>query len=181
MKNGRIARLAAFLVPLLVILIICIDHEVYPFGEQCILDIDMYHQYCPFFTELMEKIKNGGSAYYSWDIGLGADFVSLYAYYLASPLNWLLAICPADHVIEFMTILIVLKIALSGLTFTHYLLAHFDAEKNGIMAFAAAIFATKLSLNASSISLPAPRSILYNVITFRSCISIITIHNPFNM
>lgn len=140
MKNGRIARLAAFLVPLLVILIICIDHEVYPFGDQCILDIDMYHQYCPFFTELMEKIKNGGSAYYSWDIGLGADFVSLYAYYLASPLNWFLAICPTDHVIEFMTILIVLKIALSGLTFTHYLLAHFNAEKNGITAFAAAIF-----------------------------------------
>ena len=147
MKTGKIARLAAFLLPLFVILIICIDHEVYPFGEQCILDIDMYHQYCPFFTELMEKIKNGGSAYYSWNIGLGADFVSLYAYYLASPLNWLLAVCPQDHVIEFMTILIVLKIALSGLTFTHYLLVHFDAEKNGVTEFAAAIFGSCYALS----------------------------------
>lgn len=147
MKNGRIARLAAFLVPLFVILIVCIDHEVYPFGEQCILDIDMYHQYCPFFTELMNKIKNGGSAYYSWNIGLGADFVSLYAYYLASPLNWLLVICPSDYVIEFMTILIVLKIALSGLAFTHYLLVHFDAEKNAVTAFAAAIFGCAYALS----------------------------------
>lgn len=147
MKNGKIARMAAFFVPLLVILIICIDHEVYPFGEQCILDVDMYHQYCPFFTELMEKIKNGGSAFYSWNIGLGADFVSLYAYYLASPLNWFLAICPSDHVIEFMTILIVLKIALSGLTFTHYLLAHFDSGKNGVTAFAAAIFGCAYALS----------------------------------
>lgn len=147
MKNGKIARLAAFLVPLLVILIICIDHEIYPFGDQCILDIDMYHQYCPFFTELMGKIKNGGSAFYSWNIGLGADFVSLYAYYLASPLNWLLAICPADHVIEFMTFLIVLKIAFSGLALTHYLLVHFDAEKNGVTAFAAAIFGCAYALS----------------------------------
>ena len=85
------------------------------------LHIDMYHQYCPFFTELMEKLKTGGSPFYSWNIGLGADFVSLYAYYLASPLNWLLILWPRGYVIEFMTVLSILKIALSGLTFTYYL------------------------------------------------------------
>ena len=28
--------LAAFLIPLLISVIICIDHEVYPFGERCL-------------------------------------------------------------------------------------------------------------------------------------------------
>ena len=87
-KRGPL--LAAFCIPLLITLIICVNREIYPFGDQCMLHIDMYHQYCPFFTELMEKLKTGGSPFYSWNIGLGADFVSLYAYYLASPLNWLL-------------------------------------------------------------------------------------------
>ena len=46
--------LAAFLIPLLISVIICIDHEVYPFGERCLLQVDMYHQYCPFFTDKFE-------------------------------------------------------------------------------------------------------------------------------
>ena len=112
-KRGPL--LAAFCIPLLITLIICVNREIYPFGDQCMLHIDMYHQYCPFFTELMEKLKTGGSTFYSWNIGLGADFVSLYAYYLASPLNWLLILWPRGYVIEFMTALSILKIALAVL------------------------------------------------------------------
>lgn len=80
----------------------------------------------PVFTELMDKIKHGGSMFYSWNIGLGADFISLYAYYLASPLNWLLLLCPQNHVIEFMTLLVILKISLAGLFFGYYLKEHFE-------------------------------------------------------
>lgn len=134
----NIPLLAAFLVPLLIAIIVCIDHGVFPFGDQCILHVDMYHQYCPFFTEFMEKLKNGGSMFYSWNIGLGADFISLYAYYLASPINWLIILCPQGYVIEFMTILVVLKIALCGLTFAYYLKMHFRTNHFGIAIFGAA-------------------------------------------
>ena len=92
----RMPLIASFFLPFFILTVICIFHDVYPFGEQCILHIDMYHQYCPFFTELMDKIKHGGSMFYSWNIGLGADFISLYAYYLASPLNWLLRTLSAE-------------------------------------------------------------------------------------
>lgn len=139
----RIPLLAAFLLPLLLVVVVCISHEVYPFGERCILHIDMYHQYCPFFTELMHKLKTGGSIFYTWNVGLGVDFVSLYAYYLASPLNWLLLFCPQGSVIEFMTILVALKIALCGLTFGCYLKYHFKTNH-----FAVALFATAYALSA---------------------------------
>ena len=142
-KRGPL--LAAFCIPLLITLIICVNREIYPFGDQCMLHIDMYHQYCPFFTELMEKLKTGGSPFYSWNIGLGADFVSLYAYYLASPLNWLLILWPRGYVIEFMTALSILKIALSGLTFTYYLGEHFLVWQDAGNA-AAVIRTEKLSL-----------------------------------
>ena len=128
----------AFMIPLVIALAVCIDHGVYPFGERSILQVDMYHQYCPFFTELMEKIKSGESLLYSFDIGLGADFVTLYAYYLASPLNWLLLLCPKGSVIEFMTILTLLKFALCGLTFAYYLKCHYHVNRLSISIFATA-------------------------------------------
>lgn len=156
--NKKIALGAAFIVPLLITLIVCIDHEIYPFGEQCMLQVDMYHQYCPFFTELMDKLKSGGSLFYSWNIGLGVDFVSLYAYYLASPLNLFLVFCPAEYVVEFMTILVVLKTALSGLTFAYYLICHFkltepralDGKRMqpAVGMFGAAIFGSAYALSA---------------------------------
>ena len=87
LKENRNYYLCAFLFPFTVAVLICIRNHVYPFGENCILHIDMYHQYEPFFTELMDKLKHGGSLMYSFRIGLGSDFVSLISYYLASPLN----------------------------------------------------------------------------------------------
>lgn len=38
----------AFLMPFIICVVICIGNGVYPFGDNCILHIDMYHQYCPF-------------------------------------------------------------------------------------------------------------------------------------
>lgn len=137
-KTGNKLLAASFLVPLVIAVIICIDHGVYPFGDRCLLQVDMYHQYCPFFTEFMEKLKSGESLMYSWTIGLGSDFVSLFAYYLASPLNWLIVLCPKGYVIEFMSILLLLRIALCGLTFAYYAREHFKTEHPAVIVFATA-------------------------------------------
>lgn len=128
----------AFLLPFAIAVFICVKNGVYPFGENCILHIDMYHQYEPFFTEFMDKLKHGKSLMYSFRLGLGSDFVSLFAYYLASPLNWLLVIWPSGYVIEFMTLLILLKIGLCGLSFEVYLKHHFHKADFGGIVFASA-------------------------------------------
>lgn len=73
------------------------------------------------FSEFQYKLTHGGSLLYSWDIGMGVNFSALYAYYLASPMNWLVALCPRQFLIEFMTVLIVIKTGLSGLSFTRTL------------------------------------------------------------
>jgi len=134
----RLPLMAAFFIPLFIGIIVCIDHGVYPFGERSILKVDMYHQYAPFFSELREKLQNGQSLMYSFDIGLGADFIGVYAYYLASPLNWLLLLCPEQSVLEFMALLTILKIALSGLTFGYYLKCHYKKNSLTLSVFAAA-------------------------------------------
>ena len=72
---------------------------------------------CLSLNELWEKLRNGASLMYTWNIGLGSDFVSVFAYYLASPLNWLVVLFPKSHIIEFIELLIIFKISLSGPTF----------------------------------------------------------------
>ena len=121
-------KAAAFGIPFVASVIICAANGIYPFGNNCILHIDMYHQYCPFFMEFREKLTEGGSLLYSWNLGLGADFIALYAYYLASPMNWLLILCPKGLVIEFMTLTTWIKIALVGLFFYCYLEERFRLE-----------------------------------------------------
>lgn len=129
------AYVAAFLVPVLIMVIIFIQRGIFPFGEESFLRTDMYHQYAPFFSEFQYKLKNGGSLLYSWDVGLGVNFSALYAYYLASPFNWLLIFCPKSLIIEFMTYLIVIKIGLAGLSQTYYLRKHFRCHNFGAAFF----------------------------------------------
>ena len=126
----------AFLMPFIICVVICIGNGVYPFGDNCILHIDMYHQYCPFFTEFLHKLRTGGSLQYSWNLGLGSDFVSLYAYY----------------VIEFMTKLVLAKIALCGLTFFLFLKYHFhligkDSKLHKNQVIPALVFSTAYALS----------------------------------
>ena len=136
-KLNRKLYICAFLLPVLLSLLICIGNGVYPFGERCILHIDMYHQYEPFFTEFMEKLKHGESLLYSFQLGIGSDFVALFTYYLASPLNWLLILWPSSYVIEFMTILILLKIGFCGMNFAVYICNRFENSDFSVVIFGA--------------------------------------------
>ena len=142
-KEGKAASLvkpsdgllAAFFVPMVIMIIIFAQRGIFPFGEESFLRTDMYHQYAPFFSEFRYKLTHGGSLLYSWDVGMGVNFAALYAYYLASPLNWLLVLCPKNLVIEFMTYMIVLKIGLSGLSFSWYLRKHCRTRDFGVAFF----------------------------------------------
>lgn len=126
---------AAFCVPVAVMIIIFVQRGIFPFGEESFLRTDMYHQYAPFFSEFQYKLTQGGSLLYSWDIGMGVNFSALYAYYLASPFNWLLLLCPKGLVIEFMTYGIVLKTGLAGMTFAWYLRKHCHSDDFGAGLF----------------------------------------------
>jgi uncharacterized membrane protein YfhO len=127
--------LAAFLVPMGIMVIIFVQRGIFPFGEESFLRTDMYHQYAPFFSEFRYKLTHGGGLLYSWDVGMGVNFAALYAYYLASPFNWLLVLCPKNYVIEFMTYMIVFKIGLSGLSFSWYLRRHNKTRDFGVAFF----------------------------------------------
>lgn len=128
--------LTAFLLPVLTMLIIFAVQEIFPFGDRSFLNIDMYHQYFPFLTEFYHKIKNGESLFYSWNTGIGSNFLALYVYYLATPTNWLVLLCPEQYLMEFISYMVIIKIGLCGLSFTYYIRKHFKTNSPIILCFA---------------------------------------------
>lgn len=111
----------SFAIPAVTMLIAYIVNGVYPFGDHGVLIIDSLHQYLPFFTDFQQKLSHGESLFYSFGGGLGYNMWATIAYYLASPLNLILALVPMEHVMDFMAYLILLKISLAGAVFAWYL------------------------------------------------------------
>lgn len=130
--------LHAFLIPLTVMIAGCIGYGIFPFGNQSFLRNDLYNQYMPFFQAFHDKIWQGESLAYSFELGLGSGFAALYGYYLASPINWLVALCPRSLIAEFITIVIIVKVALAGSSFAYYLVKHFGTKELSILMFSSA-------------------------------------------
>lgn len=126
----------SFIIPIFILLLIYVLRGIYPFGDEVFLRSDMYHQYAPFLAAFQEKLKTGGSLAYSWDIGGGVNFVALYAYYLATPINWILFLFPQSILTELMSIILILKIGLAGFTFSYYICKHFNTNNPAVGAFA---------------------------------------------
>ncbi len=104
--------------------------------EQQILVIDMWHQYFPFFKEMNEALKSGGSLLYQWNNGLGTTFLPIIAYYCASPLNILSVLFPSDFLVEGMAILVITKISLASTFMFVYLKNTFGKNDMGTLLFA---------------------------------------------
>ena len=128
----------AFLIPFVVMLAGCIGSGIFPFGNQSFLRNDLYNQYMPFFQALYDRIWQGEGLSYSFELGAGSGFAALYGYYLASPVNWLVLLCPRALIIEFITLLILVKIGFSGMSFAYYLEKHFGKKDMGILFFSSA-------------------------------------------
>ncbi len=108
----------------------------FPMGDNIILKVDMYHQYGPFHEELRNRLVNGKSFLYSWESGLGRDFLSQFAYYTASPLSFLMVLFPQGNMPEAMALFILLKVAFSASFFAFYLKRKFKRDDITIVIFA---------------------------------------------
>lgn len=111
----------AFLIPLLLMWLIYIALEVYPFGKNSVLVLDLNGQYVYFFEELRAKVLEGGSMLYSWARSLGGEFMGIYAYYISSPFSYLVVLFPKDHITEALLTIILLKCGCLGASMSIYL------------------------------------------------------------
>jgi len=113
--------LLAFILPFFGMCIMMIARGFIPFGSVSMLYSDMYHQYYPFFVSFRKALLSGQSLLYSWDVGMGMDYLGLIAYYLASPLNLLSVLIPEGWTLEYFSMLMPIKVGLAGLFFAIFL------------------------------------------------------------
>ena len=129
--------LLAFAFPFVGMLVLMLVCGYEPFGKSAMLYSDMYHQYYPFFAAFRRAILSGDSLLYSWDVGLGMDYLGLIAYYLASPLNLISILVPEGWLLEFFCLLMPIKLGLASLFFAIFLKRIFDKDDLSISLFGA--------------------------------------------
>lgn len=127
--------ICSFLLPILFLAICFVLEKVHPFGDRQILVTDFWHQYYPFLRLLHEKLQNGESLLYTWDSGLGTNFLSMMAYYTASPLNLLTVLVPDSLLREAVTLVLMLKVGFAGLFFAMFLKGTFRRNDYSICLF----------------------------------------------
>ncbi len=118
--------IVSFLLVSIILCIIYIINKIEPFGNNTILVGDSFDQYLPFYSLLRDKLLNGDifsvhNFSYSWKVGIGTNFLLLYFYYLASPLNFLIIFIPKTELTSFLSVLIIIKLSLSAASFSYYL------------------------------------------------------------
>jgi uncharacterized membrane protein YfhO len=64
--------------------------KIGPFGGRCLIVVDGVHQYLPFFSEYQDKLKHINDIQYTFDIGMGNNFLSLWSYYLSSTFRFII-------------------------------------------------------------------------------------------
>lgn len=125
----------AFTFPFVGMLIVMLISQYEPFGKYSMLYSDMYHQYFPFFVAFRSALRSGESLLYSWNVGMGMDYLGLISYYLASPLNLLSVLVPEGWLLEFFSLLMPVKLGLAGLFFAIFLKKIFRRNDLSISLF----------------------------------------------
>ena len=120
-ESGILCFILSFLIPFGIMLYSFAQAGIHPFGEKQMLVVDLWHQYFPFFRVVREKLVSGGSFLYSWENGLGTNFLSLISYYAASPLNWISVFFTNEGARDAQMFLLCAKIGFGGAFFSSFL------------------------------------------------------------
>lgn len=135
-KPSRRERLSAFLrekwqaywhifvcalVPALIVYLIYLVRGEHPFGDGCVLVLDLNGQYVYFFEALRRAVWGDGELLYSFSRALGGEFMGIYAYYLASPFSYIVCLFPEARILEALLTIFLLKTAICGGTFGYYM------------------------------------------------------------
>ena len=113
-KKPDIRPLSAFFAVFASLAVIFLILGVSPFGERSVLMSDLSAQYAPYLVTMRNKILHGGSLSYSFEIGMGKNFLGILAYYLTSPLNLITLIFPASHISDAILLIVMLKLSFAG-------------------------------------------------------------------
>ena len=137
--------LSAFIVPCLIMLILCFFLKITPFGEKSFLINDMWGEYADYMAYFRSILSGENDLFYSFSKSLGDDLLSLLAFYVINPLNWLVCLFKPEQLPLAITLLVLLRYGISGLTASVYFV------KRRKCGFSAVLFSTCYALMSFNI------------------------------
>ena len=111
----------AFAIPFALMYLIYLAMGVHPFGDGSVLVLDLNGQYVSFYEALREFVYGDASLLYSFSRALGGEYMGIVAYYVASPLSYIVALFPKDRILEALLLLFLIKTGLCGASMGFYL------------------------------------------------------------
>lgn len=104
----------AFLTPCLLMYAVYYAFGMYPLGDESVLVLDLNAQYVYFFGALRRAIFGDTSLIYSFSRALGGEFIGIFAYYLSSPLSFIVALFPEDMILDALLVLFTKNAGFAG-------------------------------------------------------------------
>ena len=130
------------LITLLVMLIVLAAKGIWPFGSSRIDLFDNMQQVAPLYAHLWDAMHGDASIWFDWYTGLGTNVsMSMSAFSMISPFNLFLYLCPRDYIIEFISVLTVIKTFVMSVTMYAFINKRYNSLSYNIKALFAVAYA----------------------------------------
>ncbi len=113
--------LAAFLIPFCALLFFMFSFGFAPFGDNCMFVVDGALNNLPVFTQFVTQLRGGDFHLFSLQGTTGGELYSSFAFFMASPFTLIAALFDQSAAVGVLSVLTVLRIALSAPIFLYYL------------------------------------------------------------
>ena len=120
-KSNRALYLLAFFLPMVVLEAIYATFQVFPFGNDSLLVLDLNAQYIYYYEAFRDAILKDGSLIYNWSRTLGGEMFGINAYYMGSPFMIIYLLFPKKLITEALLTTALLKTGCASLSFAYYL------------------------------------------------------------
>ncbi|MHC5228350.1 YfhO family protein [Enterococcus sp. LJL99] len=134
-KRTTFLRLMSFLLPFALLLTLWLILGLAPFGKNNLLVSDLGTQYLPFLSAFKQYFESGNHLTYSFSNGIGGSILSLVAYYVISPFNFLVFFFSSSQLPIAILLIITLKISCMGSAMFYYLQKTYQRTTSGLLLF----------------------------------------------
>lgn len=138
-KKLKNPYLITSLIVILILLILFIGKGIFPFGDNTLIYGDMYDQITAFFYHFYDSFHGDKSLLVNFTTSGGINFFGIMAYYILSPLSFVLLLFEREKIYLAVSIVIALKILLSSLTCLYAIRSLFNKKISFILSVMLAI------------------------------------------
>jgi uncharacterized membrane protein YfhO len=149
-KSLLIDCFATMLLTVAIMLLLYKIGQYAPFGNNSLACMDANIQYIDFFAFFKDVLQGKNNIDYTFSKTLGGSAIAVYSYYLSSPFSFLVVLFDKTQLQTFFDLVVMLKLALAGITMSYYLHARFQKSGSLVMILSLAYVFSQYNIAQAS-------------------------------